>query len=198
MYATHQPIIAQYARISPRHLFDIGMFVQATINQHFELCQESCASIRHEGIESKYLSKTKQRAYVALAEHAQELYDAVLAYDTAPSHKALLDLFRRIVELPGFGIVKAGFWLQLVIGEVGCMDRHNLRLYGLQENAFSRVPASAEGLTAKLKAYMAVCAQIGSETLWNQWCTHVSLLRPKRFPTPDSVSQWHVTCILAE
>lgn len=197
MYAEHQPQIATYARRSPQHLFDIGMFVQATITQHFEACKDICASIRAEGTTSKYLSTTKRRAYVALAAQAQDLYDLVLAYDAAPRPDAVLQLFRTLVELPGFGIVKAGFWLQLVLGEAGCMDRHNLRLYGLQEHAFARIPASAEGLTAKLRSYMAVCATIGTATLWNQWCTTVSLLRPHRFPTPDSVSAWHLTCLTA-
>jgi len=63
-------------------------------------------------------------------------------------HKGLEDeeaVLRGIVELPGFGVVKAGFWVQLACGSVGCLDRHNLRRAGLRENTFERIPASAEG-----------------------------------------------------
>lgn len=196
MYAEHQPRIAAYARASAHNLMDVGLFVQATINQQFEIVGHVMGSLRADGRDSKFLSAQKKRAIDALAAHGEELYARVLAYDG--SEEALLALFRRIVELPGFGIVKAGFWLQLVLGEVGCMDRHNLRHYGLQANAFSRIPASAEGLTAKLRSYRAVCQAIGAETLWNQWCHMVSLLRPAAFPTAESVSAWHLTCILGE
>jgi hypothetical protein len=196
MYSTHQPMIAQYAMQSPQHLFDVGLFVQATINQHLEQCALVMDSLRQDGLDSRFLTATKKRAVVALAAQSQTLYDLVLAYDG--SDAALLHLFRTLVELPGFGIVKAGFWLQLVLGDVGCMDRHNLRLYGLQDKTFSHIPASADGLTAKLRTYMALCASVGSQALWDTWCTTVSRLRPRVFPTPDSVSAWHVTCLIPD
>jgi hypothetical protein len=199
MYADDQPRIAAYALASPQGLYDTGCFVLATINQHFEYVPGVLRTMREEGKTSKRLSPNTRRGMEALASEAQGLYDDMTSWHrerrTDP-HGIAEHTILRYVQLPGFGIVKAGFMAQLGLGVGGCLDRHNLRQAGLKESAFERIPASAEGLHAKVTTYIQTCkAMGGSEVLWDRWCTHVSVLRPHVFPDAEAVSTFHVTCI---
>jgi hypothetical protein len=197
MYAKHSEMIRSFARISPWHLRQVGLFVQATINQHFEQVPALMADMAETGRECKYFTANKRRAFDALIGEAQNLFDLVKRHDAGDV--ATVDVLRAIVELPGFGIVKAGFWVQLALGEVGCLDRHHLRMAGMREGTFTRIPASAEALTTRLSVYVATCEALGGcEKLWDQWCTGMSVLKPQYFPTAEDVSRLHVSCIVQE
>lgn len=190
MYSDHVPLIAEYALAHSSHLFRVGLFVQATISQRLECVPMMVDSFDREGFDTRFFCGWQRIALQTLLDK-QEILHRDLRY------LSTVDAMRTIVELPGFGIVKAGFFCQLLGFDVGCLDRHNLRLAGLQERTFQRIPASAEGLTAKIEIYLDLCQRLGgSEYLWNRWCTHLSQIRPKVFPTPEHVSKLHVECIL--
>lgn len=203
MYARDQKIIAAFARQSPHNLRQVGLFVQATINTHFEQVPQHMADIAAHGRASKFLTTSKRRSFDALTTSATDLHDDLIR-NTCGGRKRTdaflaLDVLRSIVELPGFGIVKAGFWVQLVYGDIGCLDRHNLRAAGMDERTFHRIPASAESLTARLESYIAVCDTLGgSAYLWDSWCQYLSILRPKAFPSADYASAFHVYCVTGE
>jgi hypothetical protein len=142
------------------------------------------------------LRGVQKQAIEAFAEHALWLHDQLL--DDALRPAALI---RAVVEMPGFGITKAAFVAQLVLPDagVGCLDRHHLRRLGLKENLFAYTPVGAEFLTSRIAAYLQLCQVLGgAAVLWDDWCHYLSLLRPKVFPTADSVSKLHVQCIVGE
>lgn len=191
MYTTDQNCIAAFAERSPWHLRQVGLFVQATIQQHFEQVPLVMQDYAVAGRDSKHLSTQKRRAYDALTAEAIGFYDDLATYNGESEY-----LLRRIVELPGFGIVKAGFLVQLLVGDIGCLDRHSLRAAGMDERGFNRTPASAEALNTRLHVYAQLCRSLGgAERLWDNWRAYVSILRPKSFPTPEHVSQWHCHCL---
>ena len=204
VYTPDQQVISTWALESPRQLFEVGLFIQCTINTHFEQVPGMMAEARQEGRNSKYWNPTKRRAYDALLSESQSLWHDFRWWhtrrqDTGDNADITEAAIARLVDLPGFGIVKAAFMAQLVLGLGGCLDRHNLRKAGLDERIFQRIPSTAEGLHARIKTYVQTCLALGgSEALWNQWATMLSVARPASFPTADHVSRWHVTCLCGD
>ena len=106
------------------------------------------------------------------------------------------------LEVPGLGLPKAGFVVQLVAGKSGCMDVHNLRRYCPNEDASKGTPSwlQTSGNSDKTKrikagAYLELVDDNGgTRKMWNGWCTHLSMLYPHHFKTPDDVSALHM-CI---
>lgn len=198
MYADDCPKIAEFARQSPQNLFRVGLFVQMTINQHFEHVPAMVERFDTLGLPETGFMGWQVRAVSALLADQEGLYKAFLGW-RRHGKNAPFYAIRDIVEFPGFGIVKSAFFAQLVLPwtNVGCLDRHNLRLSGLSERTFERVPTTADGLSAKIRTYLGLCKELGgSQKLWDSWCAHVSRLRPKVFLTPDHVSKLHVACIV--
>jgi hypothetical protein len=197
MYNPDAYQIADFAAESPINTFRVGLFVISTINQHFERVPYLLADYGQYGAYSRHYMGWQHAAIADLAFRQGELHTQVLSWrdkGKRSRHKAL----RTMVEYSGFGIVKASFFIQLVLPDcgIGCLDRHNLRLYGLSETAFSSIPQSTSGLTHKINTYLALCDRLGgSESLWDKWCSYVSALRPHVFETADSVSKLHVECI---
>ncbi len=198
MYKPDAYTIADFAAEKPENAFRVGLFVISTINQHFEQVPYMLNDYGRNGTLSAQYMAWQKRGIEELAEQQSTLWDNVRAWQRVGKrsrHKAL----RHMVEYTGFGIIKASFFIQLVLPDcgIGCLDRHNLRLYGLKASAFSSIPTSTAGLTQKINTYLALCDRLGgSASLWNKWCGYVSSIRPNVFPTPESVSRLHVQCIL--
>jgi hypothetical protein len=101
-----------------------------------------------------------------------------------------------VLAVPGLGIPKAGFVLQLVCGRVGCMDSHNMRKFALSPKDF-RASGSINAVTKRVDAYINVCQKVGGcEYLWNQWCEFIAEKYPDKFSSADHVSQVHVSSIV--
>jgi len=190
--------IADYAAESPRNTFRVGLFVLSTINQHFEHVPHMLADYERYGIQSRQYMGWQKIAIRTLALQQDQLFAVAQGWrkrGKSAAHYAVRD----IIEYPGFGVVKASFFAQLILpySGVGCLDRHNLRFYGLSERAFSTVPTSIVGVTRKINTYLALCRELGgSEVLWDRWCHMLATLRPGAFKDAESVSKLHVECIL--
>jgi len=192
-------LIADFAAQSPENTFRVGLFVLSTINQHFEYVPGILKNYEKYGIACKNYTRNTKRAIADLITEQETLYRKVQHWKTLPypEHTAL----RQMVEHRGFGFVKAAFFIQLVLPHIrlGCLDRHNIAMYGLSPRAFSATPASVHGLTSKVNIYLALCEQLGgSEVLWNNWTHYMSTIRPHVFPSADHVSKLHVQCILGD
>jgi hypothetical protein len=190
--------IADYAAQSPQNLFRVGLFVISTINQRFEAVPAIMAQYERYGIGVRRYTGLQKRAIKTLAASQGRLFDQMASWKTRGKSQAAYAI-RDLVEYPGFGIIKAAFFAQLVLphADVGCLDRHNLRMYGLAPNAFSRMPTGVLGLTRKINVYLAVCRNLGgSEVLWNNWVMYLAALRPQSFASGEVVSRLHVTCII--
>lgn len=110
---------------------------------------------------------------------------AITVDDTAG---ALLEL----TALPGIGLAKAGFILQLMgVTDVACWDSQNM----------ARIPEAAEILRKLGKptretalAYRALCIKHGaSEGMWNDWCAYIAAKPGNgKLGGADGVSALHV------
>jgi hypothetical protein len=171
MYREHQPTIAYFGMKSPENARRVVHFVLATVRTHLEYVPDNLLNPAH-----MLPASRRGLAYV----QGKDVRDWSL---------------RRLLEIPGLGIAKAGFVRQLLHGDVGCLDTHNLKLYGLNARAF-RTDCSVVALTERLQTYENLCTVIGTEQLWDGWCEHVAALRPKVWRDAETVSRFHVTCLI--
>ena len=108
------------------------------------------------------------------------------------------DLMRDYLAVPGLGLVKAGFVVQLLVGEAGCMDMHNLARLGLDPDEFD-IPKRADPeeqllvINECIAHYLYMCEKFGgSEHLWNGWCEFVAETY-RTYDDAEDVSRRHVT-----
>ena len=185
MYKRDQKAIGEFAKSSPEAIHEVVKFVLVSIRRRFDLvrpimageCDVKFMDITTKGIEHSWRNR-------------QVIFDTI--HSDAPDAAKLAFL----TTVPGLGIAKAGFVLQLCLGTVGCMDTHNLKMYGLSPKAFA-TPPSQKALVEKCKAYIAVCdAAGGSEALWDTWCEFIAAKYPSIWTDADHVSRDHVDSIL--
>lgn len=195
MYDRDMPLMRSHALASPQGLVDVVAFVLATIQQPLQSVGRQMADIRACGAESKYLFGSKRAGYAYAVEHAAVLHAAVVAAVETNDTIGAVDVLSNI---PGLGIVKASFIVQICGLEVACLDGHNLKQLGLAETAF-KLAKSVKPATkrAKIAHYVSICAETGgSRHWWNTWCEYVAGNRAnKALTTGDAVSAYHVSCL---
>lgn len=198
MFKTDNPICNQYAQTADGFI-RAGAFVLLSIQQPFEKMPEQMADVDAKGADSKYLWGMKGRGYADLREHGALLLECTLALretGAADWREHVLTMYSEHVT--GLGLAKAGFLLQLVLGECGCLDTHNLRRYELDAKQF-KTPKKLLHRTRfkKARLYVETCDKLGgSAALWDSWCTFVAELRPAQFPAgPHEVSLLHAECL---
>ena len=193
MFKDHQPMIHEWAKKGPINTMRVIWLVSATIQQHFSTADKIYNSFLKEGMESKYAWGAKADTITYSAKHKKELYEAIFDPDMPLAVKLL-----NVAAIPGIGLPKAGFVLQLCIGEAGCLDSHNLRRFGLSASAF-KLPKKLKYDTALRKAelYLKTCEELGGcEYLWDSWCEYISYLYPKKFEGRNHVSACHVEYLM--
>lgn len=184
-------LVGAWARRDPANFAEVVTFVLLTIQQNIEGTPGALDNVRALGADSPHLWGQKLPGFKYINRHA----DRILS-ECEDLARAGLDayLVLALTEIPGLGLVKAGFVAQLVWCRVGCLDTHNLRRFGLQASAF-RLTKGLKLNTAlgKARLYVATCeAQGGARNLWNGWCRYVAALRPAVFPGgADQVSRIH-------
>lgn len=187
MFKKHQQNIEEFARKNPDNFAQVVLFVSATIQQMFHTVPAIVDDVREHGLDSKHLWGSKQDTWRYTLENKDLLFEAVF------SDMDLEDKLLSIAEIPGIGLVKAGFVLQLCTGEVGCLDVHNLRRFGLSAQTFKF--GKVKYLTARKKAtlYIETCIQCGgSEKLWDEWCQLIADKYPQRWANDaNRVSEAH-------
>lgn len=204
MYKDDQPRIAAFAQSSAENMHRTLTFVLCTIQQQLSVVPECMADIDRHGSESRFLWGFKGPAYEALCENINALYGAAMATSrvyASPNTRRdeLLNLF---ASLSGFGLVKGGFAVQLIFGQSGCIDSHNLAMYGVQPGRvragrFKRAKPKTRSLI--VSEYHNICDDIGGTAfLWDNWCEHLAKRTPAPFHTADEVSNFHVHAILGD
>jgi len=187
MFSKHQPNIEEFARQNSDNFAQVVLFVSATIQQMFHTVPAIVDDVREYGLASKHLWGSKKDTWRYTLENKDLLFEAVF------SDMDLEDKLLSIAEIPGIGLVKAGFVLQLCTGEVGCLDVHNLRRFGLSAQTFKF--GKVKYLTARKKAtlYIKTCIQCGgSEKLWDEWCQLIADKYPQRWANDaNRVSEAH-------
>ena len=201
MFNEHQAKIGRYARQDAGSMARVYAFVLATIQQGLWQTPEIMDSIDKEGLDSRFLWGFKYDAYTYLMEHHETIYDVSMTLwrgHANPAHQEY-ELTRYFAGLPGLGVVKGGFMVQLCFGLSGCLDSHNIKRYGLDERKFkaSRFKsASLKGKRTILRNYFNVIrSEGGCEGLWDSWCNYVAQQQPERYSNAYEVSELHLKAI---
>ena len=179
----------QIAQTSPATLKRAALFVLATIQQQLETVPGIVADFVALETASRFAFGSKKAGIKYLNKNAAELYRDAMA--ARGDDAALMAVF---LAVPGFGLVKAGFMCSLFAGSVGCIDSHNVKLYGIKLSAL-RYTAKAKQQTrdAKIDQYIQLCAGLGGAVnLWTRWCDYVAKLRPNNWASGAVVSSFHV------
>ncbi len=199
MYRKDQWAIESWAARDSYNTLDVGTFVLLTIRQQFSGVGRMLDKVRVGDYGP--LWGFKYRGFEYLREKREYLHQRVNA---ARRGKIWVnDLMRDYLAVPGLGLVKAGFAVQLLTGEAGCMDMHNLERFGINERDFD-IPARKDPdeqlrvIDECIENYLHTCdAYGGSEMLWDGWCHWVADTY-RTYQDAEDVSRRHVTFLTGE
>lgn len=192
MFQTDQPKIADYAVMSPNNMARVFDMVSLSIQQPWYNVGNMLKDVDDNGHESKYLFGAKRPGFEYVRANKQELYDVIFLKNMTIEERLL-----HVAGTPGLGLPKAGFVLQLCIGEVGCLDVHNLNRFGLSPNVFKLGKVKYDTALKKAKLYTTTLENIGGcEYLWDSWCIFMADKYPKRYTNAEHVSRLHVEYLL--
>tara|TARA_R110000823_G_scaffold205678_1_gene336507 strand:+ start:237 stop:851 length:615 start_codon:yes stop_codon:yes gene_type:complete len=204
MYKTHAINCQQYAQRSANNLMEVVLMVSLSIQQNWLGVGDQIDDVRTKGLNSKYLWGFKEDTYEYLQANKHKMYAqmmAVINSNKSEDDKAysLMKIFLRVT---GLGLPKAGFACQLSAGLVGCMDVHNIKLYGIDPKtlSFNNKSKGAKGKTAnnnKILKYIKVCHDYGTENLWNSWCNLLAT-KSSKWQDGNHVSEVHYTYLTGE
>ena len=193
MFVDDQMEIETWAARSPQNTLDVGTFVLLTIRQQFSGVGRMLERVR--AGEVAPLWGFKLDGYRYLKVHKKYLHERVR--DCRRGKIWVEDLLRDYLAVPGLGLVKAGFAVQLLTGEAGCFDMHNIDRFGLQAADFtipSRVDPDAQlrEINTAVDWYVQLCEDYGgSEMLWDGWC-HWVADQYRTWDSGENVSRAHV------
>src|SRR5262245_10639138 len=106
MFIRDMPKMRDHALSSPEGLTDIVAFVLCTIQQQFQTVKSQMADIRQNGVNSKFLFGSKRAGLAYAIAHADVLHAAIVKAVQVNDAVAAIDI---LTNIPGLGIVKAGF-----------------------------------------------------------------------------------------
>ena len=194
LYSDHIKECNTFAQESPENLKRACLFVLATIQQQLETVPVALTDIVEIAEVSRFVWGPKLAGVTWLQSETRTQLLFEEAHSCIDSPVELLDVF---LQVPGFALVKAGFMCQIFAGTVGCIDTHNVRLYGISRGDTRYEPAKPDTLLRKRERYVALCDGLGgAHALWSRWCDHVAKLRPFNWTDGAEVSQFHVDVIL--
>lgn len=203
MFAEHQPIISEYGRANPEHWAHVATFVMLTARVPLARVGADLIDVqdaRNEQDVASILFGWKASAFGFVHAHKGKLHtdcEHILAASTQPAD-ALLNYVVR--SMPGFGLVKGGFLLQLLYGLSGCLDTHNLRRFNVPRSAVRadtiKRTTSQTLVDKKIRAYNRTITKLGgTEALWNEWCHYLAETQPKLYRSAEYVSALHVSAL---
>ncbi len=187
-YKDHMDQVSRRALRSTYDLLSIATLALLSIRQQWHTIGNQMDDVREHGVDSKYLFGSKRTGYKYLVKNIDWLYAVT---KTAESDYELLDAWSTV---PGLGLVKVGFVIQMARGVGGCIDMHNMLEYGIPaaQLRFSK-DLSTKAKAVKLRGYLALCNELGgSEYLWEQWCHIIAAKRPAHFASAVAVSRSHL------
>jgi len=193
MYDIDNLAVNNYSQANANNCKDMVTMVALSIQQPWSSVGTQLQSVRDEGADSRFLWGNKANTYAYLQTHGTQLYDALCEADT-DEERMLAAL-----QVPGLGLPKAGFVVQLFSGGVGCIDVHNLRRLSIPATVLKiSMKSSQATIERRTQAYMKACAQRKSEWLWNSWCKLVADKYPTHWRDANHVSQVHHTYLTGE
>ena len=202
MYQLHNPMVRKFSHRSARNLELTIAFVFASIRVQTSRLPDLMAEYRKKGLKSSWIWGNKITGLAYTRKHRNRLFIRMMRILKAKKKDCDLELLMLFLEIPGLGLPKAGFVVQLVAGKAGCMDVHNLRKHLPEIDASRGTPnyfqTSGNSDATKLRKaieYLDLTKSLGGpKIMWNEWCTDRSSDYPVHFPTPFDVSAVHM-CI---
>lgn len=182
MYAEHVPAIAAGCREDANIWARAIMFASLSIQQSVEQVPSMLDDLEETRAQSVYLWGFKRRTYEYVYANLGQMHGVL----ELPLREALRELASQV---PGLGLVKAGFCLQLAGYDVACLDTRNIRREGRQPRAFrtdGRPPSRA-----KLDAYLKE-TEGKAQAYWDAWCEDVAHARGLE---PEWVSALHLSIL---
>lgn len=189
MYASHVPIISRAMLAEPKYFVRACMFAVLSARVQFRRVPEQVKELDRLGEKAPCLWGWKLDAYRFLMEHGARIHAAVIQEPEPEKALALL------CEVPGLGIVKGAFVLQMLGHDVACIDVRNAKRDGINVEAFkTRGPRDKEQPAFLRKIARYVSLTFGkSEMLWDRWCNEVGADQGR---SGELVSLVHVHCII--
>lgn len=185
MYSAHVPKISHVMRTSVDGFARGILFAICSIRQPITAVPEQLEEVDRLGPRAKALFGFKRDAWAYLRAHAGTLQAEVLAAGTDAER------FEVLLRVPGLGIVKAGFVLQLMGYDVACLDSRNVKREGRDYRAFRTDGKPPEKLRKKVAAYL-VETQGKAAYYWDAWCNEVANYYEL---TPLAVSELHLAIV---
>lgn len=192
MYKTHNRRTRIYALASPENVANTVTMVSASIMQPWYSVGRQLKDIQANGEKATSLNwGIKKACYKYVQENKRDIFLTLHEYKSGEID--LPDLLIRLCEIPGIQLVKAGFIAQLTLGKVGCLDIHNLRMYGINASTFKFTDTTTYATKRKkAELYIATCERLGgSEYLWDAWCENLAECHPTKFTSKHHVSRVH-------
>jgi hypothetical protein len=204
MFDTHCKAVQIYSQRNANNMADTVLMVVLSIQQNWLGVGEQLADVRTNKLDSRFLWGNKRKTYEYLMSNKHKMFaqvQAVLNSNKSYDDKAY-SLMKIFLRVDGLGLPKAGFCCQLVAGMVGCMDIHNIRIYGLDSKEFKLNPSpktdkAVQANIERILRYIKLCHAYGCEHLWNSWCENLATKSPK-WQDANHVSEVHYTYLTGE
>ena len=194
MYKVHAKAVQDYSRLSSDNLADVILMVVLSIQQPWHSVGDQLKDVRKLGRDSRFIWGNKIKTFDSLQAKKDFIYSQYLAVlnSSKPDDERALSLMNVFLQIDGLGLAKAGFVCQLTAGLVGCIDVHNIRMYNIPKKdlAFSKSIKSKALKDKKISNYVSVCHDIGTENLWDTWCSFLAT-KSKKFEDGFHVSKVH-------
>ena len=196
MYQQHATKIQAYAQRNASNMADTGTMTFLSVRQPWFNVGDQLQDVRVNKADSSYLWGFKKDSYNYIIANKHKIHGqmmAVINSNKSDDDKAL-SLMKVFLRVPGLGLSKAGFMCQLCAGLVGCMDVHNIKLYGLdvKDLTLPKKLKSQAKKEEKIKKYITICHDYGTESLWNSWCDHLAT-KSAKWTDRFHVSEVHYT-----
>jgi hypothetical protein len=204
MYINHATAVQQYAQVSASNLSDVTLMTVLSIRQPWLNIGTQMIDVRTNKLGAKALWGFKKDTYIYLESNKHKMYAqmmAVINSNKTDASKAM-SLMKIFLRVDGLGMAKAGFMCQLTAGLVGCMDSHNLKMYNLDAKDFvlAKNPKTIKSLDAnvkKIRNYIQICNEYGTENLWNSWCSFLAT-KSTKWRDANHVSEVHYSYLIGE
>ena len=199
MYNIHGTAIQSFSQQSADNLADVILMVALSIQQNWSTVGYQMKDVKAVGGDSRFLWGNKKKTYNYLKARKDFMYGQFMAVVNSKKSEAekAATLMRIFLRVPGLGLAKAGFVCQLTVGLVGCIDTHNIRMYGIDEKhlKLSNTLKSEDLRRSKIQQYITICHSIGTEQLWNNWCNFLGD-RDKSWENGHQVSEAHYNYLI--
>ena len=204
MYQEHAIAVQQYAQQSSSNLSDVTLMGVLSIRQPWLNIGNQMIDVRTNKLNAKSLWGFKKDTYIYLESNKHKMHAqmmAVINSNKTDASKAM-SLMKIFLRVDGLGMAKAGFLCQLTAGLVGCMDSHNLKMYNLDAKDFvlAKNPKTIKSLDAnvkKIRNYVQICNEYGTENLWNSWCSFLAT-KSTKWRDANHVSEVHYSYLIGE